>query len=344
MATDGSRRDQAGTPGLIAKSGSSVQAEQSQVLSELDRAVISALQRDGRMAIVDLAAEVHASPRTVRKRIGELLENRAIEITTVCDPSILGYRAGALLGVKTKPGRPRAEIAEELLDMPAVDYAVVTTGRYDIVVEILCENEQRLNEAIDQSIYPNPHFLDVEVYPYLKLHYQQPVWELAQSKDEPKERVDREAAPRELDEIDIDILRELNADGRVPFSHLADQLNVSESLIRKRFARLTDAGSVRVMALVNPKALGFETTVWLAIKVDSGASMVKLADDLSRLPSVAYLVTCAGRFDIFAEVVCRDRRDLVSIIENHVRPLEEINRLEILLCHDLYYRRVMPAL
>jgi len=81
---------------------------------------------------------------------------------------------------------------------------------------------------------------------------------------------------------------------------------------------------------------------WLCIAVSPGFGIGALADRLATLPSITYLVICVGRFDILAEVVCRDHTDLLDLIDREVRPLEGISRLEAMLCLDLYYRRVSP--
>lgn len=308
-------------------------------LSGLDQSLIKKLQVDGRASFVQLARECHTTEKTVRKRVSELRESGIIEISTVADPALLGYQSGAFVGLRLNGKHFSTDMGKELFDLPSVDYAVSTSGRYDFLVELLCRDEKDLHDAVETGIRRHPAVRDVEIYPYLRLHYQQPIWTEAQGKI---------SAPQlspltTLDPLDYDILRELNEDGRIAFVIVAQRLGVSETQVRNRYIRMVSSGAVRVMALTNPRSLGFGTIAWLAIGAAPGVKIEALADKLATLPSIAYLVVCIGRFDIFAEVVCKNPADLMQLLDNQIRIMPEIARIETSLCFDLYYRRVIPA-
>jgi DNA-binding Lrp family transcriptional regulator len=308
-------------------------------LSALDRNLITQLQVDGRASFAQLARECRTTEKTARRRVGELREKGIIEISTVTDPTLLGYSRGALVGLRIDGGRSASTTGEKLFRISSVDYAVSTSGRYDFLVELLCKDQNDLHRVIETQIRKDPAIRHVEIYPYLKLHYQQPIWTAAQGKDQPK----TVTALTELDTLDREILRELSNDGRVVFATVAQRLKVSETQIRNRYARMTSSGAIRVMALTNPRSLGFGTIAWLAIAAAPSAKIEMLADKLSALPSITYLVVCVGRFDIFAEVVCRDPIDLMRLLDSQVRTMPEIARVETSLCFDLFYRRVIPS-
>ena len=309
-------------------------------LTEADLALIRHLQRDGRITFVELAQALNIAEKTVRKRVAELRDKGLIEITAVTDPRLFGYASVAMVGLRLEPGRIRSAVARELFQVPSIDYVVATKGRYDLLIEALCTDDAELSRVIDIELRGRPGVIDAEVFSYLHLHYQQPSWDAAQEKSTGKA-----SAPRtfDIDAVDMHIVRHLSEDGRAKFLEIARQLDVSEGQIRQRFARLTESGALRVVAIVNPRSLGYGTTAWLCISVAPGHAVGAVADRLAGLPSVAYLSVCAGRFDILAEVVCRDKDDLFQLLDRDVRPSSDIARLESLLCDDLFYRRVMPA-
>jgi DNA-binding Lrp family transcriptional regulator len=309
------------------------------VLSTLDRDLITQLQTDGRASFAQLARDCRTTEKTARKRVGELREKGIIEISTVTDPALFGYGCGALVGLRLDSGRTSGTIGEKLFRISSVDYAVSTTGRYDFLIELLCKDQNDLHRVIETQVRKEPGIQHIEIYPYLKLHYQQPIWTAAQGKDNKSNL----SSVTELDSLDREILRELSDDGRVVFATVAQRLNVSETQIRNRYARMTSSGAIRVMALTNPRSLGFETIAWLSIAAAPNVKIETLADKLSGLPSITYLVVCIGRFDIFAEVVCRDPFDLMRLLDSQVRTIPEIARVETLLCFDLFYRRVIPT-
>ena len=131
----------------------------------------------------------------------------------------------------------------------------------------------------------------------------------------------------ELDPIDLGIATALQADGRRPFTRIARDLGVSEAAVRQRVARLEASGSLQIVAVTDPAALGFRTTAMLGIKVTPGAAG-QVAAALERLPEVAYLVLVAGSFDLLAEVVCEDNDHLLRWLDDELGAVDGVNAVE----------------
>ena len=309
------------------------------VLSELDRALIRLLQTDGRQSFAAISRELSVPEKTIRRRVNELLESRVIQITTVADPGVLGYTVAALVGINVDGRRGIRPLVESIVDLPSVDYAVITTGRYDAVVEVLCRDTGELLTVVDESIVRAPGVRSAEVFPYLQLHYQEPVWEAAQQKGDGGVA---EARPA-LDATDRRIVAELSADGRLPFGVVGDQLGISESQVRKRVTRMLAERTIRITAIANPRSLGLTVQIWVAIRVAPGHSINDLAQTLTKLPSITYVVATAGRFDIFVEAVCRNAQDVMRLVDSEIRTLTGVAQTELMLCLDLYYRAVRPV-
>jgi Lrp/AsnC family transcriptional regulator, regulator for asnA, asnC and gidA len=131
----------------------------------------------------------------------------------------------------------------------------------------------------------------------------------------------------QADEIDLQIINALRIDGRVAFSQIAEQLNVSPGMIRLRYNRLVDQGYVKVVAITNPLRMGFKTLALIGIRVD-GSKLLDVAEKVSKLDEVIYLVVASGRFDIFAEVVCRDHEHLLSFITEKLSTIDGVRDSE----------------
>src|SRR4030065_1649066 len=116
--------------------------------------------------------------------------------------------------------------------------------------------------------------------------------------------------PDNLDETDLKIIEALRKDGRVAFAQIAEQLNVSPGMIRQRYNRLVEQGYLKVVAITNPLRMGFTSMAMIGIRVE-GSKLLTVAEKVSRLDEVIYMIISSGRFDIFAEVVCRDHEDLL---------------------------------
>jgi DNA-binding Lrp family transcriptional regulator len=308
-------------------------------LSNDDRALIRLLQTDGRMPYTSLARQLQMSEKTVRRRVGELLADGVIEITTVSDPSALGYDAVGLLAIESDGSRSLRALAQALAELDAVDYVVITSGRYHLLAEVVCPDMEHFLGFIDSSVRTMPGIARWEHVPYLSLHYQQPQWEAAGMAPDKRGPA---ISKIDLDEIDRSIVRELNTAGRTPYQRIAARLGVSEGLVRQHVNRLKASGAIRVMALVNPYSLGFRTMAWLGITVHSGARVEDLAQRITQCRAITYLAICAGRFDVLAEVVCASPGELTRLIDDEIRPVKELASVETFLCLDLYYRALRP--
>ncbi len=130
-----------------------------------------------------------------------------------------------------------------------------------------------------------------------------------------------------LDETDLDIIKALRKDGRVAFAQIADQLGVSPGMIRQRYSRLVDQGFLKVVAITNPIQMGYKTMAMIGIRVD-GSKLLGVAEKISKLDEVIYLVISSGRFDIFAEVVCRDHEDLLRFITEKLSTIDGVRESE----------------
>ena len=308
-------------------------------IDEIDVRLIRLLQSDGRMSFVALANDLQLAEKTVRKRIADLRSTGCMDITVVTDPRSIGYHSIAMVGVKVDQGTSRNELAERLFELEVVDYAVTALGAYDILVELVCHDDSELATQIDNGLRKIAGIRDLEVFPYLRLHYQQPAWDRAQ--DKPNKG---NVPPKyNLDPVDLSIIRLLSEDGRKPFLEIARLLEVSESQIRNRYSRLVDDGTLQVLAITNPKILGYALSAWVSVRVSANRSITEVADILAGFSSVAYLAICAGRYDIMMEVICVDRDDLYALLDNKIRKVDGISSIETFICSDFLYRKlVMP--
>ncbi|WP_221890890.1 Lrp/AsnC family transcriptional regulator [Microbispora sp. KK1-11] len=129
-----------------------------------------------------------------------------------------------------------------------------------------------------------------------------------------------------VDAIDRILLRELQRDGRASYTALAEATGLSAPAVRQRVQRLRDEGVVQIVGVTDPMALGLPVMALIGVRVDSDVHEV--ADRISELPGVIYVVLTAGSFDLFAEVVCREPAELLSVLNDHVKRVPGVTRAE----------------
>ena len=136
-------------------------------LSELDKRIIEHLQADGRRPFTQIATEIGVSEAAVRARTNRLIERGILQIVGVADPEKLGFQQ-ALIGIRCEPGRIIA-VADALAALPEVDYVVVTTGRYDILIELVSPDKEGLLRFLTDGLQAIEGVRDTETFTYLRL-------------------------------------------------------------------------------------------------------------------------------------------------------------------------------
>ncbi len=130
-----------------------------------------------------------------------------------------------------------------------------------------------------------------------------------------------------LDEIDRQIISILQQDGRAPFAQIAERLHVSAGMVRVRYNRLVEMGALRVVGITNPVRMGHQTMALIGIKVEANRLM-EIADEVSALDEVIYLIIVSGAYDIIAEIVCKDQNHLLQFLTERLYKIEGIRESE----------------
>ncbi len=274
----------------------------------------------------------------MRNRVHQLLENNVIQIVALTDPATLGFQAGALVGITLDLSRPAGEVAEELIAIADVDYVVTTTGRFTLFAELICSDMSRMQQVLDTDIARLKGVKGLEVFPYFSVYFQKARF-FGRNQPTPSSQG---VVSKPLDDIDRKIVHELSHDGRAPLKNVADALSISETQVRMRLNSLLESGQLSIMAITSPMNLESRAIAWVALTVRTGFRVRDVAERLRELQKVSYISICAGRFDLFVEVVCGSNDELFDLIDLELRMLEGIERIESFPYTDLLYKRLGP--
>ncbi|MFF4776757.1 Lrp/AsnC family transcriptional regulator [Microtetraspora fusca] len=129
-----------------------------------------------------------------------------------------------------------------------------------------------------------------------------------------------------LDDIDRTLLHELQRDGRVSYTALAETTGLSAPAVRQRVQRLRDEGVVQIVGVTDPMALGLPVMALIGVRVESDVHTV--ADRISELSGVIYVVLTSGSFDMFVEVVCKEPAELLAVLNDHIKRVPGVTRAE----------------
>ncbi|HEX4400890.1 MAG TPA: Lrp/AsnC family transcriptional regulator [Galbitalea sp.] len=139
-------------------------------LDEVSKAIIEQLQTDGRRSYAEIGKAVGLSEAAVRQRVQKLTDAGVMQVVAVTDPMQLGFYRQAMIGLRVSGDT--TIVADELAQLAAVDYVVLTAGSFDILAEIVCENDDDLIELLNKRIRAIPGVQSTETFVYLKLQKQ----------------------------------------------------------------------------------------------------------------------------------------------------------------------------
>ena len=142
-------------------------------LDEISKRIIEQLQADGRQSYAAIGKAVGLSEAAVRQRVQRLQEAGVMQIVAVTDPLTLGFRRQAMIGIRCDGDLQK--VADQLASMEEIDYVVLTAGSFDLLLEVVCEDDDHLLEILSR-VRGVPSVTSTETFVYLKLCKQTHTW------------------------------------------------------------------------------------------------------------------------------------------------------------------------
>jgi Lrp/AsnC family transcriptional regulator for asnA, asnC and gidA len=143
-------------------------------LDEVSKAIIEELQQDGRKSYAAIGKVVGLSEAAVRQRVQRLVESGVMQVVAVTNPLELGFGRQAMIGIRVEG--ELESVADALAAMDEVDYVVITAGSFDILVELVVEDDHQLLEVLSTRIRSLPGVVSTESFMYLSLRKQTYSW------------------------------------------------------------------------------------------------------------------------------------------------------------------------
>ena len=147
-----------------------MQSEQ-MILDDLDFKILSCLQKDGRMSLTVMATALKVSIGTVRTRLNKLLDDGTINIIGRIDPEKVGFHCYAHIAVFVRPATLKEKIAQKIAKLPEVSFLAMTSGDYDLEVDVMCRDNNHLVQFVDEiskieGVYQTKTTIYFKVYKY----------------------------------------------------------------------------------------------------------------------------------------------------------------------------------
>jgi DNA-binding Lrp family transcriptional regulator len=297
-------------------------AEATRQLDEFDEAIVAALQQDGRRSLRSIASEVGLSADAVANRIGRLTGDALLKVVGVVDPRSVGINAQATVALECRGDLK--DISLDLAQHGEVTFLVVMLGRYNVLCEISASDDSEIADFVSGVATKSASVRSVEVWKHLEVHK----WDTGTRNNYAGNSASASTPTRELDNLDIALLRLLIDNPRLAYADLAAAVKAPYAMVRRRCQALFDSGTIRTEAVLN--RVSTKRSTMALVCLDVGAS--KVGDALDAVASVAeveILVRVSGPHTALAEVACSSVDDLTRV-NDLIGAVDGIARTELL--------------
>lgn len=137
-------------------------------LDEVDHFIIEAMRKDGRATFAEISQQLNVSPGMIRTRFKRLQELGALKVVAVTNPLRMGYKTMAMIGIRTQ-GDKMLQVADQISGFDEVIYAIVVSGRYDIICEVVCRDHAHLLQFLTEKLYAVDGVRESESFMHLKI-------------------------------------------------------------------------------------------------------------------------------------------------------------------------------
>lgn len=302
------------------------------VLDELDRTVIELLLEDGHMSNRDLAKAAGTSNVTAGARVRRLVDHRVLIFTALIDWEAAGFDWFVIAKFNVEGRAPR-DVAEDIAQIPECDAVALVFGGVDVLAYFLVRDRAELHVLIAEKLARvlGIHSMTMDLATSSMVTALGKRFFLARGA--PPIRLPDPVV--DLDELDTAIMQALLRDGRQSSRNIARLLNVSEGTVRARVQRIVSAGLMKVVAMVEPLALGVVGVIaTIGLRVDR-QQISTIADQISKLPGVLFVAVTVGSVDVSVSIAAEDQTQMLDVVLNQLRTLQGVKSTETLQMIDI---------
>lgn len=136
----------------------------------------------------------------------------------------------------------------------------------------------------------------------------------------------------DIDNIDLKILGLLMRDAAMPYTEVAQQVNVSPGTIHVRMKKMQQMGVVKGSQLViDYTKIGYDITAFIGIFLKESSLYDSVVAQLAQIPQILSMNYTTGNYSIFAKLICRDTQHLMNLLHDKIQKIEGIERTETMI-------------
>jgi Lrp/AsnC family transcriptional regulator for asnA, asnC and gidA len=295
-------------------------------LDQMDIRLIEELETDVRQTNNDLAVKLGVSNPTITSRVRRLLDDGVISAICLVDPMALGYKFRVAFAIYTQPAQ-YIDVANRLAANAHVSAVNLTIGRFNVMGWAFFRTSEDLSDFLSNELNSITGVLHVETMLIL-----QNVKFSTKLLTDDKNYLLPESSAKYIDDLDLNIIRELQMDARQNGADIARKLGVYHTKIFRRMRRLIDNHIIRINIFTNPLALGYGRVATIGLKCDLG-KIKQVAEAVASYRQVQYIGIYTGRYDILTSVVFRELRELQHFIDVELGSIPVLKDIDVMIVY-----------
>ncbi len=288
--------------------------------------------KDGRKNFAEIAKECAVSKNTIWKHYGEMKKAGIITGATIqMDYRSFGYNAVVSLLVHVE-SQQVDQVTELIRRMPYIHAAYRVNARYNVRVIAILRSLNELDH-VKEAIRQQTSVVDLRTYIWTGVK-NIPENLAIEPFQEAFNRI-RETQPQatnvkkttnKIDKLDLLIIEKLATNGRASFKKIAEEIGTSTYTAIKRYKKLKENGIIKVLIQIDPTKIGYQAMLNFSIAL-SQTNFSTIVEKLAKIPDVVVIIKASGDYDIYAETLMRDIKQLLMIHEE-IAKIPGIKRID----------------
>ncbi|MFV5692783.1 Lrp/AsnC family transcriptional regulator [Flavobacterium sp. LT1R49] len=132
-----------------------------------------------------------------------------------------------------------------------------------------------------------------------------------------------------LDEFDINIIKELEKDGRMAFSAIAATLKISNTMVHQRVNRLTEQGILAgIKPIINEKKIGYDWASFTGITLNKDQDSNRIIEELKNIPEITECYYVTGSFTLYIKIVAQNHEHMRKILYEKIDNIPGISKTD----------------
>ncbi|WP_335440443.1 Lrp/AsnC family transcriptional regulator [Neobacillus drentensis] len=144
-----------------------------------------------------------------------------------------------------------------------------------------------------------------------------------------------EEAPQSLDDLDFEIIKRLQTDGRTSYTEISEELGITVGTVRNRVQRLLEKQILKIVGVVNPFKTGSPSVTIFGIKVRLN-KLENVIKQLVDIPEVRFVAGATGVYDLYVEVITSSNEELYRVIKNEMSQIDGIKSMDSSFILEIY--------